>query len=210
MQPTGTEEILFRAVTAGWIEVREDGSIWRIAQRRKSRWDGTVMVRPTKPHRIDAAVGVGYRYVGLMVDGRQIGTPAHRLVWRALRGPIPNGMTINHKNGKKADNRPANLELASYSDQMTHAYRTGLKDEHGEKNPAAKATDAAVASMRHEYAKGGITQAALAKRYGISFQQVSRIMRGDRRPKQDGPTADYVTRRATGASARDPLGRFTS
>lgn len=210
MKPTGTEEVLYEAVLAGWIEVRPDGSVWRIAQRRKSRWNGAVTVRPIKPHRIDAAVGVGYRSVRIMVNGKQSGTPAHRLVWRVLRGPIPDGLTVNHRNGRKHDNRPDNLELATYSEQMTHAYRTGLKDEHGERNPAAKLSDLTVTAIREEYAAGGVTQTALAVRHGVRFQQVSRIVRGERRPKQEGPTADYTARRRFGMRGRDESGRFAS
>lgn len=209
MLPTATEEAVYPAVTAGWIEIRSDGSIWRIAQRRRNRWNDRVVTRAVTPHRIDAIVSTGYRHVNVTIDREQVGTLAHRLVWRHFKGPIPAGLTINHKNGRKGDNRPRNLETATYSEQMTHAYRTGLKDEHGEKNPAAKLTNATVATIRRIYARGGTTQAALARRHGVRFQQISRIVRGDRRPRQAGPTADYTTRRQH-PIVRDSAGRFRS
>jgi hypothetical protein len=42
-------------------------------------------------------------------------------VWRVLRGPLPEGLTINHINGVKDDNRPDNLELATHFEQREHA-----------------------------------------------------------------------------------------
>jgi helix-turn-helix protein len=47
-------------------------------------------------------------------------------------------------------------------------------------------------------AAGGVTQAKLAERYGVKFQTISKIVRGDARTMQAGPTADYVERRSLG------------
>lgn len=182
MLPTGTEEILFRAVEAGWLEVRRDGSVWRIAQRRKSRWGGAETVRPVAPHRIDASVGAGYRTVKLMVNGKQTTTLAHRLVWRTLFGPIPPGLTINHKNGDKADNRPANLELATYAEQILHALhvlRVGRTDQNGERNAMAKLTAKAVREIRRRR-KAGERLKVIAVDFGVSDRTVSKIALGQR------------------------------
>ena len=56
----------------------------------------------------------GYLRSGL---GRQ-----HRLIWVALRGPIPAGCVIHHKNGHRADNRIENLELMA-NGQHAHLHR---------------------------------------------------------------------------------------
>jgi len=57
------------------------------------------------------------------VHGRRVHALAHRLVWVAANGPIAPGLTINHKDGDKANNRLNNLEVATYSDQVRHALR---------------------------------------------------------------------------------------
>lgn len=181
MLPSGTEETVFRAVQAGWIEVRPDGSVWRIAQRRKSRWDGSVTIYPTKPRRIDRAKK-GYRTVKIMVDGVQTSTPAHRLVWRTLVGPIPAGLTINHKNGNKRDNRLGNLELATYAEQVRHAreiLKVGRLDQNGTRNTMAKLTEKAVREIRRRR-KAGERLRAIAADFGISDRTVSKIARGER------------------------------
>lgn len=209
MKPTNRELVLLAAVRLGWLEVRPDGSVWRVAQRRKSRW-GTISVNQVSPRRIDAPVGAGYRTVKLMVDGVQTSCLAHRLVWVHFNGPIPSGLQINHRNGDKADNRPCNLEIVTPSENLKHAYRTGLKDEHGERNPTAKLSDFDVEVIRIRYAAGAETQQEIASDYGVSNRVISKIVRGDSRTKQRGPMADYATNRQRGMRARDAAGRFAT
>jgi hypothetical protein len=47
---------------------------------------------------------------------------------------------------------------------------------HGERNPNVKLTAAQVAAIRAEYAQGGVSQAALGARYGVTQVHVSRIV----------------------------------
>lgn len=157
---------------AGVFTVDNEGRIWRGEKRAE--------------HRMPS----GYLQVSVMRNLVRYYTCAHRLVWRALVGPIPNGLAINHKNGRKDDNRPENLELATYSENTRHAYRIGLMDEHGERNPAAKLTDNQVAQIRNMYAQGGYTMEQLGGLFGVRFQHISRLVRGQRRPKQGGPVFD--------------------
>jgi len=175
------EEIAYRAVAAGWIEIRLDGSIWRIAQRRRNRWNNMETVKPVMPHRIDASVGVGYRAVSITIDTGQIRALAHRLVYRHFNGPIPPGLTINHRNGRKEDNRPENLELATYAEQVRHArdvLKVGRLDQNGTKNAMAKLTDEAVMEIRRRRGAGE-KLSVIAADFGITDKTVSKIARGD-------------------------------
>jgi len=52
----------------------------------------------------------GHGYIAFCVDGKQY--TAHRLAWLYVNGEFPKG-EIDHANGDKADNRMANLRLAS-------------------------------------------------------------------------------------------------
>lgn len=45
---------------------------------------------------------------------------AHRLVWEAFKGEIPEGMEIDHKNGERYDNRLCNLRLCSHKDNCNN------------------------------------------------------------------------------------------
>jgi hypothetical protein len=169
MKPTLIERALVEFVHAGLWRIDEQGRIWKGERRAEKRLDtGYLMIRKMVR---------GIRHTGL----------AHRLVWQFFYGDIPDGMVINHKNGLKDFNAPDNLEIVTYGDNTKHAYRVGLMDEHGERNPAAKLSDHAIGAIRAAYAAGGVTMEELAERFDVSFQHISRIVRGRQRAKQPGP-----------------------
>ena len=45
---------------------------------------------------------------------------AHRLIWEHVHGPIPAGMSIDHINGDRADNRISNLRLVTHQENIRH------------------------------------------------------------------------------------------
>lgn len=55
----------------------------------------------------------GYLLVDLRKDGKRKSLLVHRLVYTAFIGPITPGMTVDHINGIKTDNRVENLQLLS-------------------------------------------------------------------------------------------------
>lgn len=176
---------------SGKFSVKENGTVWRGNRRAEHGITG------------------GYKQVRVMMNGRRWCTCAHRLVWHALKGPIPRGMVINHKNGIKDDNRPENLEMVTPSQNASHAMRNGLKDQRGEKNPSAKLTDRQVAEIRLVYSQGGYTQEALGEKYGVAFQTISDIVRGKSRRSQMGAIGDYRHRRHSNPPGRNQAsGRF--
>lgn len=97
-------------------------------------------------YRIDASLGIVYGHRGSPIGAKSRGylminhgrngfhMRAHRLIWEVVHGPIPDGMQINHINGIKTDNRIANLELVTPSENLTHAYRVGLARADGVHN----------------------------------------------------------------------------
>lgn len=118
---------------------------------------------------------------------------AHRLSWIIHNGPIPDGMFICHHCDNRRCVRPDHLFVGTASDNMRdmvskgrHPYPTG--DDHparkdgsfilrGEQNPIAKLTEDDVRAIRSEYARGGISQQAIADRYGVSQPVISSIIR---------------------------------
>jgi len=148
------EDIILNAIKKGEFIIDEDGQIWR---HRKGK-----LVRAE--HRTPQ----GYLQIRKMVNNKRYHTGAHRVVWEYFNGRIPDGYIINHKNGQKDDNRPWNLELPTVT-------------QTGQKNPATKLTDKQVDEIRLAYSGGGYTQRQLAKKYGVSYQYISKIVRGERR-----------------------------
>jgi hypothetical protein len=62
-------------------------------------------------------------YIG---GGRDRVSAVHRLVAEAFLGACPAGHEVNHKDGDRANARADNLEYLTHSENVKHAYRTGL------------------------------------------------------------------------------------
>jgi len=69
----------------------------------------------------------------------------HRVAWIVVHGEIPEGMTVDHINGVKGDNRIANLRLATDCQNSYHRPRksnnvTGYKGVYQRENGKYRAT----------------------------------------------------------------------
>lgn len=175
------EDQVHTAILSGELEIDSAGRVWRVAARRWDRWTKTTRVIPCSRRRAENATANGYLQVRTMINGVRYHALAHRLVWRHANGVIPVGMTINHKNGMKSDNRLENLELATDSQQQIHANQvlgTGAgANQTGERNPFAKLTDHQVLEIRAARRRGE-KLVTIAKRYGVTFQHISVVARG--------------------------------
>lgn len=80
-----------------------------------------------KGHPIGAYDHKGYLRANIWLEGKQVGFPIHRAIWIAANG-VPSGqfMEIDHINGKKDDNRLANLDLVTTKENVHRAMRSGL------------------------------------------------------------------------------------
>lgn len=118
---------------------------------------------------------IGYERVNIRGTERA----AHRVVWEAVHGPIPDGLTINHINGIKHDNRPPNLELATQSEQVAHAYRIGLRVGNGNKGVQRGSRLTADQADQLRRAPRG-TIKALAEAFGIAPSYAYQVRAGRR------------------------------
>ena len=64
-------------------------------------------------------------YTRVLIGGKDY--YIHRLVVETFIGPIPQGMTVNHKNFIKDDNNVDNLEILSMLDNIKHYYENRKK-----------------------------------------------------------------------------------
>ena len=69
----------------------------------------------------------GYPQVCLHDNGKQYTRPIHRLVADAFYDGDHKGLDVNHIDGNKTNNHISNLEWCSRSENIKHAYATGLK-----------------------------------------------------------------------------------
>lgn len=176
------EDQIYQAIESGLLTIDSQGRVWRVATRRRNRWNPQTHTTACTPRRAENSTGT-YLQVRVMTDGMRIHALAHRLVWRHFFGPIPPGQTVNHKNGVKWDNRPGNLELATMREQQIHArkvLRRGRLNQWGPLNRMAKLTTEQVREICARRANGELIR-VLAADYGVREQTISRIARGDRR-----------------------------
>lgn len=69
----------------------------------------------------------GYLAVGLCINGIAYTKMVHRLVAEAFIPNPDNKPEVNHKDGNKLNNKADNLEWSTYSENLQHAYNTGLR-----------------------------------------------------------------------------------
>lgn len=123
---------------------------------------------------------------------------AHRVAWVIAHGPIPDGLCVLHHCDNPPCVRPDHLWLGTDLDNQRDRWAKGrgitpeqfaaIRHPRGDDHPRrkhpelwparshSKLTENQVRSIRAEYAAGGVTQQALADRYGVYQTLISQII----------------------------------
>lgn len=105
---------------------------------------------------------------------------AHRLSFELHYGPFDQELDVLHRCDNPLCVRPEHLFLgtaATNTADMIAKRRMAVN----ERLPQTRLTAEQVQDIREEYARGGVTQAALAKRYGVDQGHISKTVNGKRR-----------------------------
>lgn len=135
--------------------------------RRATPGKRTYAGRPIRP-----ATNGRYLTVSLMIGEHLKTVAVAPLVAAAFLPPRPSpSHTVNHVNGSRTDNRAVNLEWATMSDQMHHAYQIGLQKpfhppQVGTANGRSRLTESDVRAIRASLPD--ISDAQMAAQYGVS------------------------------------------
>ncbi len=86
--------------------------------------DGTIMSRFNR--KVGADTGKGYLQVTVRENGGKEYEYAHRLVWNAFVGDIPEGLELDHIDGNKSNNNLDNLRLCTNSLNQLYNKRKGV------------------------------------------------------------------------------------
>lgn len=123
----------------------------------------------------------GYREVLFSENGKTNQYRVHRLIAETFI-PNPNNLPcVNHKDGDKLNNSVSNLEWCTRSENVLHAYRTGLETKMcGEKHHAHKLTEDEVKYIRQVYIKRDkeFGAVALSKRFGVDRTTIHDVVKG--------------------------------
>jgi len=103
----------------------------------------------------------------------------HILVAKHFVKNLENKPTVNHKDGNKKNNSAENLEWATQSEQMKHAYENGLNVPpepvkwQGEESPSSKLKEYQVIEIIKKL--HSCKDSELSKAYGVSRKTISNI-----------------------------------
>lgn len=159
----------------GVYEVSNDGRL----RRMRGFWCRTTRVVCLDVNKVNQSVRVKLFRDGIRKPQRAL---IHRLVYEHFGGPIPAGLTINHKDGDREHNWIDNLEVATMSEQMIHAYATGLQvPTRGEaRGRSAKLTEAQVFSIRERYQPYRVTSRQLAAEFNVTASCILSVVHRQR------------------------------
>lgn len=114
----------------------------------------------------------------------------HRMVAETFLGEPEQRLDVNHKDGDKSNNRADNLEWVTRSENLYHAYQSGLRSQkRGEENHAAKLTVAQAQEIYDRYETDGYhsNTTELAKEFGLAPGTVRKIVKGEKKGKEYWP-----------------------
>jgi len=178
----------------GVYEVSDHGNVRRVSKSRGS--GGGVLA--LKNHTM------GYLRVTLSHRNEQKQVLVHRLVCRAFNGPPSHADSpVNHIDGDRQNNRPANLEWTTPTTNNLHS-RAVLGN-------GRKLSDENIVDIRKRYAAGS-KQSDLAVEFGVSQPTIGQLVTGVTWPAVGGPITKVGrgSRRGalTDAQVRDIRARY--
>ena len=172
-------------IRSGELEIDSKGRIWRLKKRhgrgvaQGGGYELGVRISPCRRVRAEYRQKQGYLLIARTLNGERTVACAHRVVWSYFNGPVPDGLTINHKNGVKDDNHPDNLELMTYSEQRKHALEVLNVKRHrpiGSKHPKTHLNEQDVIRIR-QLRQSGMMVKDIAKEYRMNPRAISAICR---------------------------------
>lgn len=114
------------------------------------------------------------RYGHFSITGKSV--KAHRWLYEAVIGFIPDGLVLRHRCDNPACVNPQHLELGTFADNTRDMLDRGRgADRKGERHPLARLNADSVRKIRAE-AANGTRHAALAERFGVARQQITKIV----------------------------------
>jgi hypothetical protein len=147
----------------GWYEVSDLGRVRRVKAAPRTR-AGYILAASVNRS--------GYRRIVLSADKLRHTCHVHTLVAAAFLGPKPAGCVVNHRDGCKTNNSPANLEYVTQSENMRHAVREGLAKVPTFAPPRAL-TPEQEKDVRTRRADGALLR-TLAAEFGVSIGTIHR------------------------------------
>jgi hypothetical protein len=155
-------------------EVSDQGNVrsWRSSGRARARRLQPVTRKP------QLNVRTGYLYVMLSISGKVRLRQVHVMVLEAFVGFRPEKHETRHRDGNPTNNCLSNLLWGTRRDQFEDQVRHRT-DTRGERNGAAKLTNAQAIEIRKRLKKGE-RGSDLAREFSVRDSTITRIKKGIR------------------------------
>lgn len=127
-------------------------------------------IRGPKGRLLKSSLNFGYEQVAIGGKTKKV----HRIVCETFLDIDESRPDVNHKNGIKTDNRLINLEWSNDSENISHAFRTGLKTHVGENNTRNKIPSVYIPIIRDAIAVG-FNPKLIAKYFSVHKNTIYQI-----------------------------------
>lgn len=172
-----TDALVKLCLSNGWIKVDPNtGDVYG------NRGPGGMALN--RYRELKGAMINGYKVHKLNANGLKKMVKAHRVVWIAVNGEIPDGYVVDHINNDKSDNRINNLQLLTPGRNSTKAKRDG-RYLSGDKSPVTKVKVSERIEIYNLYWNTELTQKEIGKMYGISDSRVQQIVNDHRYSREE-------------------------
>tara|TARA_R110000803_G_C11779157_1_gene296381 strand:+ start:55 stop:558 length:504 start_codon:yes stop_codon:yes gene_type:complete len=111
-------------------------------------------------------------YAGIKING--VSTTIHRVVAECFIGKMPDGFTVNHKDGDKFNNDVSNLEYLSREDNYKHALDNNLK-----RNLGYYITEDEASDLVEYYNNTNTSMREIASWFGFDGGVIGRLIKGE-------------------------------
>lgn len=124
-----------------------------------------------------------YRSIGLVRNGKQKTVLIHRLIAIAFVPNPQNKPQVNHIDGDRRNNAPSNLEWVTPSENVKHAWRTGLTIVSDKMKAVTKSIAGSNSKLILDTQTGIYYSSAKEASviYGCNADSMARILRGERK-----------------------------
>jgi hypothetical protein len=155
----------------GFYQVSNLGNVKSCERVVKHARGGNKLLKP-KDMRLNSDK-YGYKIVCLCKNGEEKTNKVHRLVANTFIENVDNKLQVNHINGIKFDNNVYNLEWATPSENLKHAYSNGLKKTSVNNEKAVLAFD----KLTNELVSDFVSISKAARELNISQSDIVGVLK---------------------------------